>query len=804
MVELRSIPNIKSYDNHAEALRFLLGGIGTGNISLNARGELCDFEIFNRQSKGLKLPYSFFALWYSLPSGESDALVLEAKPQGLCDAPMGVAPSLVPGLPRFDSSCFSSAYPFANIQLKKDGLPFEVTLQAYTPFIPLDDVNSGIPGIRFVYRLKNLLDQPVKAAVSATMPNACGFDSFSTDGLNKLYLKGRPENRVVKKNGLQGICYSTDLEKEQLGFGTMALLTDEQEGFSAKPRWLNEGWWDGAEEYWQDLMEDGCLGEAVSGGKPVSRINPSGEESAIGSIAVQKVLQPGASKDFVFYLTWHFPNRYGWWPDGHDARKPIPCADIYQNYYSTLWDDALAVAGYFHANQTRLEENSEKFANALFSSTVDPEVIDAAAGNITALRSTTCFRIADGTFFGWEGCFFQAGSCPGTCTHVWNYAQTVANLFPRLERNMRETEFLRETDGQGKMNFRAKIQLEGKPWDMYPAVDGQLGSILRVYREWKISGDDDFLKKIWNQVVSALEFSASYWDSNQDCVLDGQQHNTYDIEFYGVNSLGNSIYYAALKAGAEMAEYLGEHERSQKWRSMEQAGCKRMDEMLFNGEYYRQVTDGDIDEYKYQYGEGCLSDQLLGQTLAHLYGLGHLFPEDHVKSAVFAIYKYNFKERMGSHKSLQRGYAYQDEPGLLLCSWPSGGRPKQPFVYSDEVWTGIEYQVAAGLIYEGFLQEGLEIVRAVRSRYDGYKRNPFNEVECGNHYARSMASWGVLNALSGLQVDLPHNSVTISPKVNQDCFSSFYSTGTEWGICRQFKDQSGALIQSFEALYHAD
>ena len=312
MVELRSIPNIKSYDNHAEALRFLLGGIGTGNISLNARGELCDFEIFNRQSKGLKLPYSFFALWYSLPSGESDALVLEAKPQGLCDAPMGVAPSLVPGLPRFDSSCFSSAYPFANIQLKKDGQPFEVTLQAYTPFIPLDDVNSGIPGIRFVYRLKNLLDQPVKAAVSATMPNACGFDSFSTDGLNKLYLKGRPENRVVKKNGLQGICYSTDLEKEQLGFGTMALLTDEQEGFSAKPRWLNEGWWDGAEEYWQDLMEDGCLGEAVSGGKPVSRINPSGEESAIGSIAVQKVLQPGESKDFVFYLTWHFPNRYGW------------------------------------------------------------------------------------------------------------------------------------------------------------------------------------------------------------------------------------------------------------------------------------------------------------------------------------------------------------------------------------------------------------------------------------------------------------------------------------------------------------
>lgn len=197
MVELRSIPNIKSYDNHAEALRFLLGGIGTGNISLNARGELCDFEIFNRQSKGLKLPIPF-ALWYSLPSGESDALVLEAKPQGLCDAPMGWRPAWCPDFPGLIPAAFPAPI-LCEHPAEKDGLPFEVTLQAYTPFIPLDDVNSGIPGIRFVYRLKNLLDQPVKAAVSATMPNACGFDSFSTDGLNKLYLKGRPENRVVKE-----------------------------------------------------------------------------------------------------------------------------------------------------------------------------------------------------------------------------------------------------------------------------------------------------------------------------------------------------------------------------------------------------------------------------------------------------------------------------------------------------------------------------------------------------------------------------------------------------------------------------
>lgn len=801
MIELKNIPNIKSYDSKADALRFLLGGIGTGNISLTAKGELCDFEIFNRQSKGLKLPYSFFSLWYSFPSGEQDAIVLEAKPEGLCDAPMGVAPGLVPGLPRFDSSRFSSAYPFANIAFQKENFPFEVTLQAFTPFIPLDDINSGIPGIRFTYRIKNLTSQPAKVTVSGTMPNACGFESFSYDGLNKLYLNGHPKNQVIKKNGLQGISYSTDLDQNQIGFGTMALLAEALEGFSAKTCWLNEGWWDGAEEFWQDFTEDGMLHEAFSDGKPVSKVNPSEEECAVGSIAVQKALQPGEAREYVFYLTWHFPNRYGWWPDGHQARNPVFCSDIHQNYYSVLWEDALEAANYLHANIPRLEETSESFAKALFSSSVDPEVIDAAASNITALRSTTCFRIADGTFFGWEGCFFQAGSCPGTCTHVWNYAQTAANLFPALEQNMRETEFLQETGEDGKMNFRAKLRLEGKPWDMYPAVDGQLGSILRVYREWKTSGSDDFLKKLWDKVVSALSFSSAHWDSDGDCVLDGQQHNTYDIEFYGVNSLGNSIYYAALKAAAEMADYLEEPALAQKWRAMWETGAKAMDEMLYNGEYYRQVMEGGVNEYKYQYGDGCLSDQLLGQTLAHLYGLGHLFPDEHVKSAVAAIYKYNFRDKMGAHKSLQRGYAYQDEPGLLLCSWPTGGRPKQPFVYSDEVWTGIEYQVATGLIYEGYLDEGMDIVRAVRSRYDGYKRNPFNEVECGNHYARSMASWGVLNALSGLSVDLPHNSLSIAPKVSPDDFQCFYSTGKEWGICRQFKDQNGSLTQRFDALY---
>lgn len=801
MFEFDALTQVKAYDQNAEALRFLLGGIGTGNISLDSKGALCDFEIFGRQSKGIKLPYSFFSLWYRLPNGQNGALVLEAKTDGFCDAPMGVAPGLVPGLPRFDSSRFRSAYPFASVDLYKDNFPFQVSMQAFTPFIPLNDKDSGVPGIILTYRVKNTTDQSAQVSIAATMANACGFESFSFEGLNKLYLKGHPHNRVVDEADLKGIAYSTDIDEKEIGYGSMALLTNEQEGFSAKSCWLDEGWWDGAEDFWQDFTQDGALDEVLRNQSPVSRINPTAEEKAIGSIAIRKSIGAGETREFLFYITWNFPNRYGWWPDGHEVRSATFCETVFKNYYATLWEDALTAARYLHENRNSLEKTSADFARALFTSTLDKDVIDAAASNITVLRSPTCFRIEDGTFFGWEGCFFHAGSCPGTCTHVWNYAQTLANLFPSLERSMRKTEFLWETNEEGRMTFRAKTRLEGKPWDMYPAVDGQLGSITRIYREWKMSGDDQFLKDVWPMVVKALEFSAHYWDTNGDNVLDGQQHNTYDIEFYGVNSLANSIFYAALKAGARMADYLGESAIAKNWDEMARQGAQLMDTMLFNGEYYTQKMDEDINVYKYQYGEGCLSDQLLGQTLAHLYGLGYVLNEEHVKSAIHAVYQFNYRTRMGDHESLQRGYAFQDEPGLLLCSWPKGGRPKQPFVYSDEVWTGIEYQVATNLIYEGFIKEGLNIVKGVRSRYDGVKRSPFNEVECGNHYARSMASWGLLIALSGLDVDLPADKVTIAPRVNQDNFSCFYATGKEWGVCRQIRSEVGELVQSFEPQY---
>jgi uncharacterized protein (DUF608 family) len=266
-------------------------------------------------------------------------------------------------------------------------------------------------------------------------------------------------------------------------------------------------------------------------------------------------------------------------------------------------------------------------------------------------------------------------------------------------------------------------------------------------------------------------------------VLDSQQHNTYDIEFYGENSLANSMFFAALRAGSVMADHAGDTDAAQRYAEAAEVGSKRMDELLYNGEYYDQrVTD--VDEHRYQYGAGCLSDQLLGQTLAHLTDLGHVLPADHVRSAVGAIYRHNFRSDFTGYHSVQRTYALNDDRGLVLCSWPRGGRPRIPFVYSDEVWSGIEYQVATNLIYEGLVDEGLEIVRAVRERHDGVRRNPWNEVECGNHYARSMASWGVLVALSGLSWDARTRSLRLAPHAaatDGGTARLFLSTASGWG-----------------------
>ncbi|MCA9839277.1 MAG: hypothetical protein KC422_20360 [Trueperaceae bacterium] len=788
--------NPRSFDSSASALAFPLGGIGTGNVSLGARGDLRDWEIFNTPAKGKLLPNTFFAL-YIKPEGEAAiSRVLEgpvAPPHTLSH---GYHPITTAGLPRLAKSSFKGEYPFAKIQFEDSSLPVEISLEAYTPLLPLNPEDSGIPCAILTYTLRNLSTKPVDLTLAASLINPVGGlrrNDYDFLDANK---KGKSVNEFRSENALHGLyLYADGLDKDDLDYGNMALLT-EHPNVSVKPAWRRGAWFDFLREFWDDFSDDGLLNDLhytdpAKDGRPDT-----------ASLGLLDTLQAGESKAYRFVLSWYFPNRMASWQRQSDK--------VIRNHYATRFESAWAVADYVYKHGERLESTSRSFHKAVFDSSLPSYVLDALSANIVPLRSPTCFWTEDGRFYGWEGCFDDFGCCAGSCTHVWSYAYTLAYLFPSLERSMRETEFLVETEESGYMTFRTyKTFCESFEWPSEwgmqkpeAASDGQMGSILRVYREWLLCGDRGWLSSLWKQVKRAMDFAIHHWDANQDGVFEGKQHNTYDIDFYGPNPLSSIYYLAALRATEELAIVMGDTETAQRCRGLVEKGAKKLDSLLWNGEYYIQNLDN-VDEYPYQHGLGCLSDQLLGQLHATLLGLGDLLPSEHIKEALESIYRYNYLSDFSRHVNAQRTYVLNDEAGLVLCSWPQGGQPRFPFVYSDEVWTGIEYQVAAHLIATGCLTEGLQLVKTVQDRHDGIRRNPWNEVECGNHYSRSMASWAVLLSLSGFHCDIDKREMSFSPvlEASQNHFSCFWSTAKGWGTYQQEKDEKGIWQPKLDVLW---
>ena len=798
---------MKVYNQNASAARFLLGGIGTGNISLDQNARLCDFELWNVPNKGYRSPYTFFAVRTESPDGDVRTKALESQLTPPFDRSHGAHAWDVGGLPRFRNSKMWGNYPFVNFELTDSYMPIEAKLTAFTPLIPLATDDSSLPVASLKYTIKNIFDRPLTVSVAGSMSNLC--DIKETDIWTKPLFEHKSINRYVEDEAFRGIHFSSGgYAEKDLSYFEMAMLTTEKENVSYLDYWNEAAWWDGIQDFWNDFTQDG---ELTPNRKLVGTGNTMHTSSIpVASLCIKKEILPGQEAEFEFILSWYRPNRVLTWHQ-HTFKNSSVCDDdscccsskkptIVKNYYAKF-GPPLKTAKYLVDNMQRLETQSRLFAEALMGGTMPEYALEAVSANITVIRSTTCFRVEDGTFFGWEGCFDIAGCCEGNCSHVWNYTQTMAYLFPELERSMRETEFLTETEPDGKMHFRAKQYLTDDKHTMPAATDGQLGTIIRLYRDWKLCGDDAFIRKLWPQAKKALEYAFTHWDMDGDGIMEGEQHNTYDIEFYGASSMLNSIFYAALRAGEEISNYLGDTKTSQKYADIRARGSKKLDELTFNGEFYVQNID-DVNKYKYQYGIGCIADQLLGQQLAHASGLGYVLDEKNVKSAVKAIFTHNFKHDFSDFANVQRMYALNNNSGLLLCSWPNGGRPEIPFVYSDEVWTGIEYQVASHLIYEGFVDEGLKIVEACRARHDGIQRSPWNEVECGHHYARSLASYGVLLALTGFNCDAVNKRLTFRPAItNEQNFSGFFCCPDGWGIYHQEKLENGSLNRRIETLY---
>jgi uncharacterized protein (DUF608 family) len=571
-------------------------------------------------------------------------------------------------------------------------------------------------------------------------------------------------------------------------WGTMALAAlDAGDRVSAITQW------DDRNAVWQDFAADGRFEAAPS--------NPPSAPGTTwnGALSVPITLEPGEEQQITFALTWHFPNRM------RDARyglgpQPPQFDHRLGNQYNNWFNDACEVIDYVVHNLERLDRDTRAFHHAFYDSTLPRWLLDAVSANISIIRSPIIMWLEDGTVAGFEG---SDACCPMNCTHVYNYAMATAFIFPELERNVREVDLLRQMHPDAHFIPHRTLLPLSLPrlgnviaGPLHHAFDGELGTILKTCREWRVSGDTEWLTTLWPNAKKVMRHVLDEHDEQRDGVIRGEQPNTYDIHTYGSNTFIGSLYLAALRATEEMALHMGDAAFARECRERFDKGRIGYDEACWDGEYYRHQYDAPqawpgIYEEENSWGPGCHADQLLGQWWAHILGLGYVLPPERVKQALHAIHHYNWHKDLSDHEHDQRVYAEGRESGLLNCTWPKGGRPQKPIKYCDEVWTGIEYHVAASLIREGLVTEGLQIARAARDRYTGNQRNPWSELECGGHYARAMASYSLLLAAAAFDAHAAAGKVAFAPRLNQDAFKAFFTTGKSWGTIAQYRDDAG-------------
>jgi len=758
---------------------FPLGGIGAGMICLEGTGALSHFSLRNKPEV-FHEPCTFAAI--SIKKPKAAARVLEGPAPGwkLFGQPGSGngASGASFGLPRFREARFRVRFPFATVTLADKDIPLEVEITGWSPFEPGDADHSSLPVAALEYRFTNASGAALEAV-------------FSWNAKNFMALPGNPQAVQPAPGGFALWCGpKNDQPHEEGAFSA----TVDDPAVKVNHAWFRGGWFDSLTMAWKDIAEGACYDRP-----PVSEGGPSPGASLFVPIS----LEPGASKTVVLRFAWYVGRTN--LRIGRDPEKPSGDVGTHRPWYAGRFADLAAVTAYWRDHYAELRQKAKRFSDCFYDTTLPPEVIDAVAANLTILKSPTVMRQADGRLWAWEGCSDGAGCCHGSCTHVWNYAQAIPHLFPALERTLRETEFGPSQDDRGHQQFRSALPIRPLAHDFHAAADGQLGGIMKVHREWRIGGDTEWLRRLWPKVKASLNYCIQEWDPQRKGWLEEPHHNTYDIEFWGPDGMCTSFYLGALKAAVAMGKALGDD--VSEYAAILEKGLRRMEEELFDGEYFIQKiqwtglraknpleVQSMVGSYspearalfekegpKYQYGTGCLSDGVLGSWMALVCGVGQVIDAKKIASHLKAVHKHNFKRDLTAHANPQRpSYACGNEGGLLLCTWPKGGELSLPFVYSNEVWTGIEYQVASHLMFMGMVEEGLEIVRACRDRYDGRVRNPFNEYECGHWYARAMASYALIEGLSGARYDAVDKVLYLRPRIAGD-FRSFLSTATGYG-----------------------
>lgn len=758
---------------YLDRVSFPIGGIGAGMFCMDGTGSMSHLSV-NNKPEVFNEPISFAAI--SVKGVTNGAKVLEAQvPEWKLFGPGGSSngsPGKSYGLPRFENGRFLPRFPFATLNLEDKDIPLDVEITGWSPFIPSDHDNSSLPVGAMEYKFKNNSDKEIEAVFSWNSRN------IVAEWVGQIL--------PVKNGFVMTAAASPDFASGSRGF---AVFVDDDEAI-VDHCWFRGQWFDPHMILWKNIAS--CNTPA----------NPPSETPAPGaSIYVPVKLKPGEEKTVSVRFAWYMP-------DSKLTHGCLPGSNCtpYKPWYANKFADLNELIDYWSGNYSGLKKNSVLFRDAFFSSSLPPEVIEAVAANLTILKSPTVLRQHDGRLWAFEGCSDNEGCCHGSCTHVWNYAQAVPHLFPALERTLRETEFKISQNDDGHQSFRSALPISEPGHGFYAAADGQLGGIMKIYRDWRVSGNTEWMRDLYPYVKKSLDFCIKTWDPGHKGYPEEPHHNTYDIEFWGPDGMCTSFYLGALTAIIRMSKALDLP--YDEYESILSKGKTFMESELYDGEYFIQkvIWEGlkspnPVDASKisistsyspeaiellknegpkYQYGKGCLSDGVLGMWIATVCGLEEVLDDKKVTSHLNAVYKYNLKEDLIDHSNPQRPtFAAGRDGGLLLCTWPKGGELSLPFVYSNEVWTGIEYQVASHLMFKGEVEKGLTIVRECRERYNGKIRNPFNEYECGSWYARAMSSYGMIEGLTGVRFDAVDGILYINSKVGD--FKSFLSTETGFG-----------------------
>ena len=556
---------------------FPLGGVGSGSVSLTGSGRLIDWSIQNRPAIHQHNGYSHFAIKAERDGVLLDARVLNGPYEGLpTGSPsrrkfdgfgFGANRNSMAGAPHFDDSTFIGRFPIAEIAFHHDRFPGQVRMTAFSPFIPHNDRDTSMPAALLAFTIENDTDTSIDYTVAATLGNY-GCDSGAHDfsqsaGLSALHFR------------------SVDVDRPNSQRGDLAITTDG-DGVEHVDYHVRGQWFDSLSRYWREFATVGRLrGRRYDEPRATAQMWRQPEH---GTLARRVRVEPGERAQVRFAITWNYPLGAIYWFDraqpGDAEYAGVP--PTWRNYYATQWADSLASGAEALRRWDELEAATAAFRDSLFGSSTPPEIVDAVSGTLGVLRSATVIRLEGGEVWGWEGQHIGEGSCEGSCTHVWNYQQALASLFPALERSLRETEFTYNQLPNGGLTFRQRLPL-GSGFDVIgPCADGHFGATIKAYREWRNSGDDGWLRHYWPNIRRSIVYAWSKdnpdrWDPEKTGVLWGRQHHTLDMELFGPNSWLTSMYLAALKAAAEMARALGEADFAAECEALAEKGRAYVD-----------------------------------------------------------------------------------------------------------------------------------------------------------------------------------------------------------------------------------